>query len=102
MRRKKRNKKTCQAIHATKRGVERAGIVLGPKSQAEIVRMIQGVIPGAKFLEKQSNRVSLFDVEWEGHRLVTAYDRHRKQIITILTHEMYEQGMRIMNSEEEE
>lgn len=39
----------------------------------------------AKFVEKQSNRVTVFDVEIRGIEARVVYDKERKSIITAVT-----------------
>jgi hypothetical protein len=42
----------------------------------------------AKFVYKQSNRVTVWDLEYNGHELRVVYDKLRKTICTVLTRDM--------------
>jgi len=88
---RKKAKAKGQMKHTAKRGMERFGLTVSEKSIKAIVQQIQS--GSAKFLEKQSNRVSLFQVKLEeGVDAVAVYDRERKTIATLLTTQMYTSG----------
>ncbi len=78
-RRKKKDKKEAQRIHFEKRSLQRVGIILNRK---EIIRKIHN--QELEFIERQSNRVSLFRLIHEGTAYKVVYDKERKQIVTIL------------------
>jgi hypothetical protein len=75
-------KKTCQNRHARRRAAARFGINMGPRFHEELVTAIQ--TGKASFVEKQSNRISVWDVDYEGKVARIVYDRIRKQIVTFL------------------
>jgi len=52
---------------------------------SEICRKIQA--GKAKCLEKQSNRISLFEIEYSGDIIRVAYDSIRKTLATVLPKE---------------
>ena len=81
--RNKRSKRRDQQLHARKRAQERLGLNLSVNRQNEIVGMIQR--SECVFVRKDSNRVSVFDVEFEQETFRVAYDRHRKSLATIMT-----------------
>lgn len=62
-----RNKRKDQARHAQKRANERFGINLSSDRQQILIRQIQQ--GNAKFVIKQSNRITIFDVEHEGNTI---------------------------------
>lgn len=74
-------------LHAKKRAKERFGFELNRDKHRDIVSMIQG--NSAKFVEKQSNRVSVWDVEYHGILMRVVYDKSRGQIITLLHKDGY-------------
>jgi uncharacterized protein YjhX (UPF0386 family) len=94
----RKGKAKAQRLHAKRRGAERYGLNLSNDDLAQIVRLIQE--GKATLIEKQSNRVTIFDVEMarcyndEPHtctdctvRRVTTrvvYDKERKQIASFL------------------
>ena len=83
--RHKRSKRRDQQRHARKRAQQRLGMNIGAAQQEEIVGKIQS--GEAAFVRKDSNRVSLFDVEFQEVTLRVAYDRQRKSLATIMTPE---------------
>lgn len=58
---------------------------MGPKAHDELVRQIQD--GRAKFLSRQSNRLTRFLVDLHGIPTVACYDKHRKLIVTVWKHE---------------
>ena len=74
-----RNKRKAIKTHFQRRSLERIGVLLDEK---ELVKKIQN--NELEFIERQSNRVTVFKYihNEEPYRLV--YDKSRKQIITIL------------------
>lgn len=72
---KKRNIKT----HFKRRSLERVGVLLDEK---ELIRKIQN--NELEFVERQSNRVTVFRYSYQGKFYRLIYDKTRKQIITIL------------------
>jgi len=76
------SKSTNQKRHARRRAAERYELDLHQDAQAAIVRAIQG--GEARFIRKQSQRVSVWEVEHGGRRLPVVYDKKRKTIVTVL------------------
>jgi len=80
------SKSTAQRIHAKRRFAMRTGLILTHELRRELSTKI--LERKAKLVEKQSNRVSIYDVEHkikgksEVFRLV--FDKMRKNIVTIL------------------
>lgn len=83
MRKKKRkkinSKKEAQRHHFKMRTLQRVGQVL---NQKELIWKIQN--GELEFIERQSNRVSLFRYVINGTAYKIVYDRQRKQVVTIL------------------
>ena len=80
-----RSKAKNQKKHSKRRAAERYDLELHQDAEASIIRAIQG--GEAKFIRRQSYRVSIFEVEHEGRTLPVVYDRKRKTIATILPKE---------------
>jgi len=78
-RRKKADKKEAQKKHFERRSLERVGVLL---DQKEIVRQIQ--TGGLPFIERQSNRITLYRLEHLGKAYKVVYDKQRKQVVTIM------------------
>lgn len=75
-------KRKAQQKHAVRRFAQRHGEFVGQDRFLEMVHSIQE--GRATFIEKQSNRVSVFDVAL-GEKIVrVVYDKHRKTIVTAL------------------
>ena len=90
MRRKSMNKHTAQRSHAKRRFRERFEFDFNRHVRREFVRMVQA--GEAVFVEKQSLRVSLFDIYHEGNKYRVVYDKLRKNIVTDLPQEALEGG----------
>lgn len=73
--------------HAKKRLAQRLGMTVNRHDLRAMVGLIQS--NKAIFLERQSNRVTLWELEYGGEKFVAAYDKNRKVIITALTLEMF-------------
>lgn len=82
---KKLTKKQSEAIHAKLRAIERYGVSLNNRDLEIIVGRIKN--GNSKTIEKQSNRVSVHKVEYQGVEMIAVYDKHRKMIITFLPKE---------------
>jgi hypothetical protein len=80
-----RSKAKKQSRHARRRARERYALDLHQDAQQQIIRMIQD--GEARFIRRQSQRVSLWEVEHDGLRLPIVYDRKRKTIVTVLPQE---------------
>jgi hypothetical protein len=95
-------KKQAEQIHARRRAKERYDVDLNKDARRQIVGQIQqslenidlskqscsavsAVMPtAATFLAKQSNRVTEWEVPYEGQELRVLYDGKRKTLITCL------------------
>lgn len=82
MLRRKVTKSECERIHVKRRFLERFGINLTRQKRLSIISMI--LQNRATFIKKESNRVSLFDVDFENQVIRVAYDRLRKELVTAL------------------
>lgn len=83
--RRRRSKRKDQQRHTRLRALERTGLNITVRDQEQIVQKIQR--GECTMVRKQSNRVSVFDVEYEETTLRVVYDRHRKSLATIMTPE---------------
>ena len=80
MRRKKlRNKKEAQRKHFERRSIERVGVLL---NQKDLVQQIQS--GGLEFIERQSNRITLYRLNHLEKFYRVVYDKNRKQVVTIM------------------
>jgi len=89
MARRKRKDKT-QRRHAVKRFHQRCGVALTPELHEQIIQSIRdaNMKKGtAKFIERQSLRVSVWEVDIAGERRRVVYDSNRKQLVTVLPDE---------------
>ena len=75
-------KAQTQRRHAQRRAYERHGLQLTRHDLNEIVRQIQA--GKAHFVERQSHRVSLFDIDIDGRSARVVYDKQRKTIVSFL------------------
>lgn len=76
------DKGTAQKRHAQNRFAERYGVILTPRLYREAV---QNIINGNFiFVERQSNRLSVFKGEVAGIDTLMVYDNIRKRIVTFL------------------
>lgn len=80
-----RSKRECERIHAKTRAYQRYGLILNREKLQAVVRDIK--TGKATFVEKQSLRVSVFDVLIEGQMCRVVYDRHRHEVVTFLPNE---------------
>lgn len=79
------NKAKCQHRHFCRRLLERYGVEAGASMAQEIARKIrQGK---GKFLDRQSNRVTIWSVEVNGVDMRVVYDKERHQVVTALPRE---------------
>ena len=78
----KRTKEWSQNRHARKRFQQRFGVILTKDLKTRILNLIHKGY--ASFVEKQSNRISLFDIEVEGQKIRVVYDKIRKNIVSAL------------------
>jgi hypothetical protein len=74
-----RSKKKALKAHFERRSIERIGVLLNEK---ELIKKIQA--NELEFVERQSNRVTVFRYKFKGENYRLVYDKTRKQIITVL------------------
>ena len=85
--RKKKAKIQAQREHAKKRFFQRYGVEYTKNVKQYMIKQIQKG-GNADLILRQSHRVSLYYVRWKGQRFPVAYDKQRKEIITVLTDDM--------------
>lgn len=74
------SKHQAQQIHAIRQGAERHGLTL-----AQIVELRQSIQAGrSKAVRRQSNRVTVHDVELGDRTIRCIYDSERHEIVTFL------------------
>jgi len=78
----RRDKASCQRIHAKRRALQRFALDLDYGKQEEIIKLIQR--GKAKFMGRDSIRVAIFAVEFEGTLLKVVYDSERKTLASVL------------------
>lgn len=78
---KKRTKESCELIHFKKRMIERQGLVLNKEQINEICKLIQN--GHSTFVKKQTNRIVLHDISYNGKVLRIVYDKLRKIPVTV-------------------
>ncbi len=76
------DKKRAQRLHATRRAAERYGINWNRHRVREVKAQI--ALGRATLLEKQSNRVSIYQCWIEGRWIKIAYDKQRKEVASVL------------------
>ena len=81
---KRKLKKKCQMKHAKVRFRERFGLELNNELHDKFVRSIQLGFPYAEFLKKQTNRITIWKILYNGNYIVLVYDKNRKQIVTAI------------------
>lgn len=79
---RRRKKADSMRVHANRRFMERHNIALTDQLHNEIVDTIQ--CAKAKCIRKQSNRVTVFEIQVDGKDIEVCYDRNRKTLITVL------------------
>jgi hypothetical protein len=79
-------KKRSQRVHAARRARERFGFTLSGNDQERICQMIRA--GEGKFVRKDSNRLSVYDVQFKGFVMRAVYDKHRKSLATVMTPDM--------------
>jgi hypothetical protein len=80
-----RSKTKAQKIHAKLRAAERYNLLLSSEDLKQIIKQIQS--NRAIFLERQSLRVTKWEVTVKDQTLCVIYDRERHSIVTILPQE---------------
>ena len=79
---------------------ERHGLSLNRHQHAELVKQIQ--TGQARFIEKQSNRVSVWAVKHEGSEIRVIYDKTTKNIVTALPSQAWDAWVRSPVKENQE
>ena len=87
---KYKNKASAQTKHAINRIEERYGLHLSETDMRHFSNQIQS--GNATFLEKQSNRVSVFSVNTMAGEVPMVYDKQRGTIVTALPGSYVETG----------
>ena len=82
---KGKNKLEAERIHCKMRFMERYGIEFSRNMRREFERLIQSF--QTNLIRKQSNRVSIHDILYEGRVFRVVYDRNRKTVVTVLPEE---------------
>lgn len=80
--RKLPDKAKCQRIHFKTRAAQRYGLVINRHIFRELIEQIQQ--KRAEFIETQSNRLSVYWVEYQDVRMKVVYDKQRKTLVTAL------------------
>jgi len=76
-------KAKAEIRHTKRRCQERYGIKLSKEDCTKLAEQIR--LNKAIFLERQSNRVTIWEITLpDGQKARAAYDKHRKNIITVL------------------
>ena len=76
------SKRRCQYRHAKIRFIQRAGML---PERADFEDMVKQIQTGkAKFVDRQSKRVTRWRVDYAGKDRLVVYDKNTKQIVTIL------------------
>jgi len=78
----KKNKAKCQTGHFLRRVNERFGMHLNEHDIRAMVRMIQN--GETTFVQRQSCRVVVHDVVYQGETLRVCYDSQRRTLVTVL------------------
>ena len=78
------SKAEAQRIHARERLRRRRNINFTDELREKTVRMICTHADGARFVKKESQRVSIWDVVISGIQCRVVYDRKRHNIVTVL------------------
>lgn len=68
--------------HAMQRARERYGLVYDRDLRAQLIGIIRR--GEATMVERQSNRVRVFDLPFEGRTVRVVYDKERGEIVTFL------------------
>jgi len=76
------SKKKQQKNHARARAAQRFGMIVTNAQMDDIVGQIQS--GSATFVDKESNRVSLWRVKLEGDSFDVVYDKLRKTVVSFL------------------
>ena len=80
--RKSKGKRRNQIKHARRRFKDRFDISLNGNQYKQLINRIKK--GKADFVKRQSNRVSLWDIDFEGHLIRVVYDKKTSAIVTAL------------------
>ncbi len=94
-----KNKARSEKKHARRRFAEHFDKELSNHDYDTLVKQIKD--NKAEFVEKQSNRVSVFKVKTGDITAIAVYDKSRKTIITFITEEMAKSGIGRIQLDEE-
>lgn len=70
--------------HAIQRAYLRFDIVLTAGEYEDLCRKLKSGSDDCTFVERQSNRLSVWLVEIKGQKVKVVYDRNRKSVVTML------------------
>lgn len=85
VRSRKKTKKEAEKEHSKKKAKKRYNIDLTDELRAQIISAIKHNKPTATLIERQSNRVSLWEVQIGSYpKMRVVYDGKRKEIVTVL------------------
>lgn len=87
------DKGDAQRDHCKRRFRERYGIDFNRHVRREFVKLIQH--NQCHFIEKQSNRVSVWDVIYGGQVFRVVYDKERKNIVTVFPDAHVEEEIKV-------
>lgn len=76
------SKLKSERIHAKRRALERFGLELNRQDLRSIVDIIQK--QQARFIERQSLRVTIWEVMYSGQLMRAVYDSKRKAVVSFL------------------
>lgn len=80
------DKSSCQKIHAKRKAFQRYGVTLNRIDYRNLVHKIQE--GKAIRLYRQSNRVTIWKVDFNGTSMIAVYDSARKTICSFLSPDM--------------
>lgn len=78
-----KTKKKRQVKHFHRRFNQRVGRIITKSERQDIIKLIQ--TNRANFIERQSGRVTIWDVPSNGEFIRVVYDNKTKNVVTILT-----------------
>lgn len=79
---KRKNKAECQKRHFKRRMQERFGLSITDAVYYQMRGQVKN--GGAKFLRKTNNRLSVFELTFQGHTMRVVYDSVNKTLVTAL------------------
>lgn len=81
---KQSDKSRAEYFHAQRRASERYGIAVTPEIYTSLCKDIQSASQNTEYVGKQTNRITVWAVQHECHRLLAVYDKQRHRIVTFL------------------